>query len=158
MSICPHCVRYRISLTAWKTNAYADEEQPPRHGWERRPLVRGVALGGWIVHGAVLHLLLLECIGVQLSLHSCRLLDLFAASLQSSVPPSSSTSSRPSSYTTITVYSCRVCLRAHTTTQSAASSLDQSTSKLFPAPKPSRQGRDRPTLYIHPLCTPRSVR
>jgi hypothetical protein len=59
---------YSMILTAWKTNAYADEEQPPRHGWERISLVRGVALGGWRVHVAVLHLLLLEYIGVELSL------------------------------------------------------------------------------------------
>jgi hypothetical protein len=52
----------------------------------------------------------------------------------------------------------RVSLTAHTTSQSAASFLDQSTSKLFPAPKPSRQGGGRRTLYIQPLCTPRAVR
>lgn len=50
---------------------------------------------------------------------------------------------------TMTVYS-RVSLKVHSTTQSAASSLDQSTSKLFPAPKPSRQGGGRPTLYFPP--------
>lgn len=131
-------------LTAWKTNAYADEEQPPRHGWERISLVRGVALGGWRVHIVVLHLLLLEYIGVELSL---RLLTYAPACCYAC------TGSRPSSSTTITVFSRRVSLTAHSS-QSAASFLDQSTSKLFPAPKPSRQGGGRPALYIHPPLHP----
>ena len=68
MSSLPYCTRNTTRLTAWKTNAYADEEQPPRHCWKGRPLVRGTALGCWRVHGALLHLPLLEYIGVKLSL------------------------------------------------------------------------------------------
>lgn len=60
------CPQHR--LTAWKTNAYADEEKPPRHCWKERPLVRGAALGCWRVHGALFHLLPLEYIGVTLCL------------------------------------------------------------------------------------------
>ena len=71
MSTFPQCVCSIIRLTAWKTNAYADEEQPPRHCWKRRPLVRGAALGWWRVHGALLHLLLLEYIGAKLSPAAC---------------------------------------------------------------------------------------
>jgi len=63
-----YCAGNTIRLTAWKTNAYADEDQPPRHCWKERPLVRGAALGCWRVHGALFHLLPLEYIGVKLCL------------------------------------------------------------------------------------------
>jgi hypothetical protein len=69
----PYCTWTSISrnvLTAWKTNAYTEEEQPSQNDWLRRPLVRRAALCfcSYWVHGAGLHLLLLEYIGVRLFL------------------------------------------------------------------------------------------
>lgn len=77
---------------------------------------------------------------------SCRLLDLYVAGLQTDHLPSFLLPTPQSAE--------RASLTAHTTTQSAASSLVQSASKLFPAPKPSRQGGGSLTL----LSAPHSVR